>query len=123
MDNIQAIIAERQNIHGEYTDTARIIQSLKGIINNELLDRNERGQQPLNPVQLESLAMIVHKIGRIISGKPDFVDHWDDIAGYAKLVSDRIPPMKLPLTASVTKELEASLEHNLSNFHYEKELD
>jgi hypothetical protein len=34
--------------------------------------------------------MIVHKIGRIVNGNPDKVDHWDDIAGYATLVSDRL---------------------------------
>jgi hypothetical protein len=32
----------------------------------------------------------VHKIGRIVNGNPDAVDHWIDIAGYAKLISDRL---------------------------------
>jgi hypothetical protein len=40
--------------------------------------------------QWEALEMIVHKIGRIVNGNPDVVDHWVDIAGYAKLVSDRL---------------------------------
>ena len=31
-----------------------------------------------------------HKLGRIINGNPDKVDHWTDIAGYAKLVADRL---------------------------------
>jgi len=34
--------------------------------------------------------MIAHKIGRIINGDPDYDDSWVDIAGYAKLVSDRL---------------------------------
>jgi hypothetical protein len=34
--------------------------------------------------------MIAHKIGRIINGDPDYIDSWDDIAGYAKLVADRL---------------------------------
>jgi hypothetical protein len=40
--------------------------------------------------QWEALEMIVHKIGRIVNGNPDKIDHWVDIAGYAKLVADRL---------------------------------
>ena len=43
----------------------------------------------LEQTQRESLDMIAHKIGRILAGDPDFRDHWDDIAGYAKLVADK----------------------------------
>ena len=34
--------------------------------------------------------MICHKIGRIVNGDPDYADSWIDIAGYAKLVADRL---------------------------------
>ena len=40
--------------------------------------------------QAEAMDMIIHKIGRIINGNPDVVDHWLDIAGYAQLVADRL---------------------------------
>jgi hypothetical protein len=30
--------------------------------------------------------MIVHKIGRILNGDPNYDDSWADIAGYAQLV-------------------------------------
>ena len=40
--------------------------------------------------QREAIDMIIHKLGRIINGNPDKVDHWTDIAGYAKLVADRL---------------------------------
>ena len=40
--------------------------------------------------QLEALDMIAHKIARIINGDPDYADSWHDIAGYAKLVADRL---------------------------------
>ena len=39
--------------------------------------------------------MIAHKIGRIINGDPDYDDSWADIAGYAKLVSDRLQALSL----------------------------
>jgi hypothetical protein len=38
----------------------------------------------------ESLDMIATKIGRILYGDPNHHDSWHDIAGYAKLVADRI---------------------------------
>lgn len=34
--------------------------------------------------------MIAHKLGRIINGDPNYSDSWHDIAGYAKLVADRL---------------------------------
>jgi hypothetical protein len=53
----------------------------------------ETGWDRLNDVQREAVEMILHKVGRIISGDPNVHDHWDDIAGYAKLVSERITPV------------------------------
>jgi hypothetical protein len=40
--------------------------------------------------QREALDMIAHKIGRILNGDPNYADSWVDIAGYAKLVADRL---------------------------------
>jgi hypothetical protein len=40
--------------------------------------------------QAEALDMICTKLGRIVNGDPDYVDNWVDIAGYAKLVADRL---------------------------------
>ena len=40
--------------------------------------------------QVEALEMIAHKIGRIINGDHSYSDSWHDIAGYAKLVADRL---------------------------------
>ena len=40
--------------------------------------------------QQEALEMIAHKLGRIANGDPDYADSWVDIAGYAKLVADRL---------------------------------
>ena len=39
----------------------------------------------LSDEQAESLEMIALKIARILSGNPDYSDHWDDVIGYAKL--------------------------------------
>lgn len=49
-----------------------------------------RNWEGLSDTQRETLDMVVHKIGRILAGDPDHIDHWDDIAGYAKLVANEL---------------------------------
>lgn len=79
-DTTQAILIERAKTHGDYGDHARITQGLKRILRAE--------RKTLSDPHQEAIEMILHKIGRVIAGNADFNDHWDDIAGYAKLASD-----------------------------------
>lgn len=76
-------LTARKNTHGDFNDHARITQALKDAV------INDRGR--LLPIHREAVDMILHKIGRICAGDPNVHDHWDDIAGYAKITSDRIP--------------------------------
>ncbi len=87
MDTTDQLLAERGKTHGDYTKHARVTQAIKRVIQNEL-------EGTLRDFQQESLDMIAHKIGRIVAGDADHADHWDDVAGYARLVSDRLaqPP-------------------------------
>ena len=78
------LLAQRASTHGEFNDHAAITQSLKTVMHSEASWAN------LTFAQKESLDMIVHKIGRVLAGNPNHIDHWDDIAGYAMLVSQRI---------------------------------
>jgi len=87
LDAIKKLLDERGKTHGSYPDHARITQRLKRVAVEELFDRSRRGQPELSYEALESIDMILHKIGRVIAGDPNFQDHWDDIAGYAKLVN------------------------------------
>ena len=83
-NTIEATLTERGKRYGAFKDHANITQQLKGIIfgfNPALRLEND---------QKEALEMIAHKIGRIVNGDPDYADSWVDIAGYAKLVSDRL---------------------------------
>lgn len=85
--SIEALLAERGKQHGDFSDHARISQSLK------LTMKASKNWATLSPIMAESLEMIQHKIARILSGDPNHNDHWDDLAGYAKLVSDRTVPV------------------------------
>jgi len=81
---ITDILTERGTTHGDYTDHATITQMLKRVM------RTGKNWESLSDIQKETLEMNAHKVGRILSGNPNHKDHWDDIAGYAVLVSERI---------------------------------
>src|SRR5690606_39209725 len=51
------LLNERGSTHGEYENTARIIQRLKRVLHAELIQRDARGQFPLTFMQQESLEM------------------------------------------------------------------
>ena len=80
----EEILAERGKTHGDFKVHAAITDAIKYAM-------RQTGNWPyLRATQKESLDMIAHKIGRILAGDPDIKDHWDDIAGYAKLVAREI---------------------------------
>lgn len=83
---IETILAERSITHGNFSDQAELAQRFK-----QIAMYNFNSSRPLTAVQREALSMILLKISRIIAGDPNHKDHWDDIAGYAKLVSERLP--------------------------------
>ncbi len=84
MTNPEALLTTRGNTHGEFRDNSKTSQQLKSTMK---LGANWAN---LTAYQKEGLEMIMHKIGRILSGDPMFLDHWEDITGYAKLIADRV---------------------------------
>ena len=85
-DTLESMLDERGKRYGVFTGHAEVTQALKSVMRFEL----EQRSRLLKADQQEALDMIAHKIGRIINGDPDYADSWDDIAGYAKLVGDRL---------------------------------
>jgi len=86
MPEVDATLDARAVDYGKFIEGAEVMQMLKRVVQNALSNRDKT----LAHEQAESLDMIIHKIGRIINGNPDVVDHWLDIAGYAQLVADRL---------------------------------
>lgn len=84
--DVDAILAERGSRYGKFKDHADVTQKIKYIIRLHMGSRYDL----LEPDQVEALEMIAHKIGRIVNGDPNYADSWTDIAGYAKLVADRL---------------------------------
>jgi len=86
MTDIKKILTERGETYGEFIRHAGLSQEFKSIYRRELALR----AKVLEADQYEALDMIVHKIARIINGNQNHADSWVDIAGYAKLVADRL---------------------------------
>lgn len=97
--NIADILTERGSRYGEFKRHAQITIALKEII--------AAYGQNLHDDHREALDMIAHKIGRILNGDPNYVDSWIDVAGYAKLVADRLTTeqeTKRAMEQTVSKE-------------------
>lgn len=95
MTTIDKITAERKKTHGDFSDHAKITQTLKDVLRSF-----EAEWDKLNDCQKEAIEMIAHKIGRIMAGDPNFADHWDDIGGYAKIARER-PTIKEPKNVQI----------------------
>ena len=84
--DIEDILKERGSRYGKFKDHAAISQSLKSVIRVHAGDK----WHDMHPDQKEALEMICHKIARILNGDPNYIENYKDIAGYAKLVADRL---------------------------------
>ena len=82
--SIADVIKVRETTHGDFAMKAGFIQEIMENISG-LYTWNDLADD-----QKEAIHMIIAKLSRILYGNPDHVDHWVDIAGYAKLVSDRL---------------------------------
>ena len=104
--SVEQTLQERGTRYGDFSTHALITQSLKDVMSGEYAQAGETHEKAglrkvrwlqLEPMHREALEMIAHKIGRKLNGDPNYADSWHDIAGYAKLVEDRItkPPATL----------------------------
>lgn len=84
--DVTEVLNERGSRYGKFLNHAAITQAYKTMLSCQL---KEQGKH-LAADQQEALDMIFHKIGRIVNGDPNYADSWIDIAGYAKLVADRL---------------------------------
>lgn len=83
-NTLDATLDERGKRYGKFVGHADITQRLKGEM------ANSRNWATLDADMKEALEMVVHKIGRILNGDPAYDDSWRDIAGYARLIEQRL---------------------------------
>lgn len=78
------LLNERGKTHGDYAVQAKTADCFVSIA------ANAPNSDEMTSVQRDALRMIFVKISRILVGNPHCKDHWDDIAGYATLVSKEL---------------------------------
>jgi hypothetical protein len=82
--DVDAVLDKRGAFYGTFTGVARVAQHFKHCL------KQGDSYHKLAPDQKEALDLIATKLARIVSGDPEYGDSWVDIAGYAKLVADRL---------------------------------
>lgn len=97
--SIDTTLAERGTRYGAFTGHAKITQDMKRAM---VASAKWAG---LRDDQKEALEMVVHKIGRILNGDPDYQDSWTDIIGYTRLVEVDLEQRNVvPVVAALTKQ-------------------
>lgn len=81
---LEQTIAQRRGRYGPLIESGEVAMKLEGYL------RSLPGWERLAYDQREALAMVMHKISRIMCGDPDYDDSWIDIAGYAQNVVNRL---------------------------------
>jgi hypothetical protein len=84
--SVDATLDARAEQYGTFYDVASLSQGLK----NAMMAHLQKHGKTLVVDQQEALEFILSKIARILNGDPNYADNWIDIAGYAKLVAERL---------------------------------
>lgn len=84
------LIKQRAATHGDFEQGAKIFSDLMKHIERKMIDGH------LDNNQYQALAMISAKITRILNGKADFRDHWEDLSNYA-ILGGRLNSAEEPL--------------------------
>lgn len=81
---LETILGQRAKTYGRFADNAWIAQQIKAAISSG------PNWALLSVSQKESLHQMASKIGRLMTGDPNYLDSWKDIAGYATLICNEI---------------------------------
>jgi hypothetical protein len=84
MNTIDDTLKERGSRYGVFERHAAITQGLK----REMIA--SPNWDTLTDSMREALEMVMHKIGRILNGDPNYPDSWHDIIGYIRLVEQEL---------------------------------
>jgi hypothetical protein len=91
---VNEITTKRRSVYGPFLHNAMVAQALKQALRNLPDPDNEKRFDDLPLDVREGLDLIALKMSRIVTGDPEYLDNWDDIAGYATIVAKRIRGVK-----------------------------
>lgn len=88
-DKTQEILNQRGPVYGDFVNNAKMHRKLWDAIMHGLL-LSGRTVSDLPPDTVTAADMIALKLSRLFTGDVNDLDGWDDIAGYARLIANRI---------------------------------
>jgi len=92
----EAILTERGNTYGPFKANAIMAMAIQNTFN--AVPRLAGVHVPVSQEHQYALQMIAVKLARLLTGDPNHVDSWQDIAGYAELAARQCRPTPAPPT-------------------------
>lgn len=92
-----SVLLERSTTHGEFEHYAAVSQLLKNALVSGVR------WEHMQPAQREALEAVMGKLARIVTGDPDFLDHYRDIIGYTQRAMDYTAKRPQATDAKTTK--------------------
>lgn len=84
MSTMKQTLKDRGKKYGDFAEMSSCICDLQRVI-------VKYQAREMEDFQYHALGMIMVKLGRIITGDPDYDDNWKDIIGYATKVLENLP--------------------------------
>ena len=81
---VDETLKDRNGVHGLWSANAEVSERIKKAL------RGGTYWETMLPSQREALDLIAVKMSRIVTGNPNYSDHWHDIQGYARLVEKEL---------------------------------
>ena len=96
-DVVAEITRKRGSVYGPFLHNSIVAQAIKKALRS-IPDPDNEGLcwENLPHDVREALDLIALKMSRIVTGDHRYLDNWDDIGGYAKIVADRLRSMDGP---------------------------
>ena len=92
-----SVLQERSATHGDFEHYAVISQRLKHALSGGT------NWEAMDVVQREALEAVMGKLARIVTGDPNFIDHYRDIIGYTQRAMDYTAKQPLATDSKTTK--------------------
>lgn len=92
-----SVLQERSATHGDFEHWAKVSQRLKFALAAGV------NWETMDAVQREALEAVMGKLARIVTGDPNFIDHYRDIIGYTQRAMDYTAKQPLASDVKTTK--------------------
>ncbi len=92
-----SVLQERSATHGDFEHYAVISQRLKHALSGGT------NWEAMDVVQREALEAVMGKLARIVTGDPNFIDHYRDIIGYTQRAMDYTAKQSLATDSKTIK--------------------